>query len=445
MKFCWRLIYQILYLLSIPYLAYQEKTKHFKSLSFKLWLKNKLGFSNFPNYQSQSRIWVHGVSMGEINTGILFIKKWLDINPNHQIVFTTHTRTGRDSAIAFANNSTYKSKILVELAPFDLTSSVNNFIEQHKFMALILIESDLWPATSWVCNKRELPIYIINARMSPKTESKIQKFKKIGIQNLWDKPNLIIAQNPDQAIMWQQIGSKVVIGGQLKYDLEVPVNQIKLGDKFIKYLKQNSNKKVLLFASTREGEELIALKIWKALGIDFRKNFNLVIVPRHLSRVNQIVNLIKDFNGQNFQSQLRSSMNDEFYQDQNIWIGDSLAEMFAYYQLADLVVIGGSLLSYGGQNPIEAFAIGVPLIFGPYTYNFTQVREEAIINNAAFGIDEKDNLIAKAVNLIITISQDEKIQKNMIENQKKLIFKNQGSISKTIEILQKENFFTRVG
>lgn len=440
MKFIWRTIYQILYILFLPYIANKDKKQFAKVMSFSDWLFAKLGKNNKFNNNSRIKdlqdkiIWIHGVSLGEINTAILLINNWLEKYPHHKILITTHTITGFSAATSFANKKEVNGKVIVALLTFDLPFALNNFINTYQPYTLILIESDLWPAVSWICKRHHLPFFIVNARVSPKSKKRINKFLKFQIDKLFEKPNLIIAQNQEYADCWRWLTNKVEIGGQIKYDISVPQEQLLLGEKFTAYLKNKTAKKILMFASTREGEEEIALNIWEKLSHTFHQKYNLVIIPRHPARVNEVAKIISEHK---LSSQNRSQIDKLEYIDGNVWLGDSLGEMFAYYATADIVVIGGSLLPFGGQNPIEAFAIGVPVILGAHTYNFAKVREDAISKNAAVGITSLagEDVINDIVSLIIKLEDDINITVQMKKNQKILIQNNQGAIAKTINIL----------
>lgn len=443
MKLLWRSLYTLLYLWCLPLVIYNEKRRHYADISFWHWLQAKLGrnFNKPEKNITHRNIWIHAVSMGEVNTAILFIKKWLELNSNDFFVITTHTITGRKSAQSFVENPQYKNSCALVIPTFDFSFCVANFINNYHPQCLILTESDLWPAVSWVCQKKNLPFFIINARMSPKTAKRINKLITFGAHNLLESPQAIIAQNQEMANNWRWLinnQQNIHIGGQIKYDIEVSNEQLILGEKFSQYLKKNTNKKVLMFASTREGEEEIALKVWQKLGIDFQNKYFLAIVPRHPSRVEKVGELINQFD---LQFLKRSQLENTAFDESNVcrvWIGDSIGEMFAYYKCADVVVIGGGLLPYGGQNPIEAFAVGVPTILGAHTYNFTKVRNDAINLSATLAINSvsTEAIINELCQLIKQIDTNPTLINNMINNQQKLIKNNQGAIVKTINIIK---------
>ena len=192
----------------------------------------------------------------------------------------------------------------------------------------------------------------------------------------------VAAQTGGDAERIAALGAKIVeVCGNLKFDVTPPADKIALGQAWRQVIGQRP---VWLAASTREGEELLVLEAWRRVGIP---DALLVLVPRHPQRFDEVATLL----GQQGISVVRRSESLPA-PDTQVWLGDSMGEMAAYFTLADLSFIGGSLLPLGGQNLIEAAACGCPVLVGPHTFNFLQATEDAITAGAAQRVENPEML-----------------------------------------------------
>ncbi len=179
--------------------------------------------------------------------------------------------------------------------------------------------------------------------------------------------------------------------GNLKFDIEPPAPQLALAQEFRR--RCGGGRPVLLCASTREGEEALILDAWKAR---MPQGVLLTLVPRHPQRFDEVAALAM---AKGFRVARRSD-NQPVPADADVWIGDSMGEMFAYYAAADVAFVGGSLLEFGSQNLIEPCAVGAAVLIGPSTFNFRDAAEQALACRAALPVADAEELVATASALL---------------------------------------------
>jgi 3-deoxy-D-manno-octulosonic-acid transferase len=239
----------------------------------------------------------------------------------------------------------------------------------------VLLETEIWFNLLVACQQRQIPVVLANARLSEKSArgyAKLGSLAQNGLQSL----HLIAAQTPNDAKRFQGLGAKrVETLGNLKFDALPPSGTEAAGIHFRRLFGEQ--RPVFLAASTREGEEALILDALAATPI---ADLLTVIVPRHPQRFAQVEALLKK---RGLAYEKRSSLKDAVASRTKIILGDSMGEMYAYYASADLCLIGGSLLPFGGQNLIEAMRLGKPVLLGPHTYNFEHASNEAVEQGAA--------------------------------------------------------------
>jgi 3-deoxy-D-manno-octulosonic-acid transferase len=228
-----------------------------------------------------------------------------------------------------------------------------------------------------------LPLFLINARLSERSARRVNRFGKAG-RSLFQAFAGILAQTEFDAERYRSLGvKKVEIVGNLKFDVPLDPSLVQQGKAWQQELRSNQRLMVCA-ASTRDGEEAIILKAWKDLLLShaFGVAPLLCIVPRHPERFSEVANQIHEA-GLRFRRRTEWDGIPKGSKDLDLILGDSMGEMPMYYSAADLVVMGGSLLPFGGQNLIEACAAGCPVLLGEHTYNFQQAALDAIQIGAA--------------------------------------------------------------
>ena len=330
-------------------------------------------------------IWVHAVSVGETRAAQPLIEALQRAWPEHRILLTGMTPTGRA-----AGGEVYGDTVLQAYLPYDYPVAVDRFFRHFSPAFGVLMETEIWPNLLAGAKVRNVPVMLANARLSERSARGYGKLASL-VRPAFAALSGIAAQTAGDAERLAALGAQPVeVCGNLKFDVTPGPANLALGAQWRATLGQRP---VWLAASTREGEELLVLTAWRQLALP---QALLVLVPRHPQRFDAVAALLKQ-QGVSF---ARRSSGLPTADDQ-VWLGDSMGEMAAYFTLADLAFIGGSLLPLGGQNLIEAAACGCPVLVGPHTFNFLQATEDAIAAGAAQRVATPQELAVAVDRLLV--------------------------------------------
>jgi 3-deoxy-D-manno-octulosonic-acid transferase len=331
-------------------------------------------------------IWVHAVSVGETRAAQPLIRALQSAYPDHRILLTHMTPTGRETGRALFGESVERCYL-----PYDFPWAVARFLDRFQPQAGIVMETEVWPNLIHACQARAIPLYLVNARLSGKSFRRYRRFSRLAAESLREL-TAIAAQSADDAGRLSALGANdVKVTGNLKFDIEPDPEQLALGAKWRK--AYGMWRPVVLAASTRDGEEALLLEALRSVDLP---DLLFIIVPRHPQRFEEVAGLLERA-GVPFQ---RRSADAPIAAYTRVLLGDSMGEMFAYLAACDVVLIGGSLLPFGAQNPIEACAVGRPFIIGPSIYNFTEATQLALAAGAAIQVRDAAEMLAKAVELL---------------------------------------------
>ena len=376
----WFAVYQLLWHLLLPlaFIRLAWRTRH--SADYLHHFAERLGFS-YGTSNTQGSVWIHAVSVGETRAAQPLINAYLA--RGETILLTHMTLNGRRTGAALFAKEIAAGQLRQVYLPYDLCWAVANFIRAFKPKFGLFMETEAWPTVVFYCAEIGLPLFLVNARLSERSARRVNQFGKAG-RALFQAFTSILAQTELDAQRYRSLGvKKVEIVGNLKFDVPLDPHLVQQGKVWQQKLHGNQRLMVCA-ASTRDGEEVLILEAWKSL---LRSNVFasaplLCLVPRHPERFSEVAKQIHDA-GLKFQRRSEWSGVPEGITDSDVILGDSMGEMPMYYSAADLVVMGGSLLPFGGQNLIEACAAGCPVLLGQHTYNFYQAAADAINIGAA--------------------------------------------------------------
>lgn len=339
-------------------------------------------FGRYSARPSAPVIWIHAVSVGETRAAEPLLKALKQRYTDHAIVMTHTTPTGRA-----AGEQLYGDRVSRCYLPYDLPFAVERFLNHFDPKVGVLMETELWPNLIQHCEQRHIPLFLVNARLSEKSArgySKIATLIRESLQSL----SGIAAQTDSDAKRLSSLGAPApLVTGSMKFDIAVPNEMLTRGEALRELIGRA--RPVFLAASTREGEEPIVLDAFSQLNVP---NALLLLVPRHPQRFDEVAKLLQE-RGLRF---ARKSRGDVVSASTQILLGDSMGEMFAYYAACDIAFIGGSLVPLGGQNLIEACAVGKPVLIGPHTFNFAEASDLATEIGAAVRVNDAKSLAAAA-------------------------------------------------
>jgi 3-deoxy-D-manno-octulosonic-acid transferase len=376
----WFAVYQLLWHLLLPlaFIRLAWRARH--SFAYLHHIPERLGFG-YDKPIKQESIWIHAVSVGETRAAQPLIDAYLA--RGETILLTHMTLNGRRTGKQLFANQIASGQIRQVYLPYDLCWSVEHFLNIFKPKLGLFMETEAWPTVVFRCAEIGPPLFLVNARLSERSARRVNRFGKAG-RSLFQAFAGILAQTEFDAQRYRSLGVKnISIVGNLKFDVPLDPLLIQQGKQWQQELHA-SKRLMVCAASTRDGEEEILLKAWKDLMLSnsFVIAPLLCLVPRHPERFAEVADLMYSA-GLKFRRRTEWSGIPTECAGLDVVLGDSMGEMPMYYSAADLVVMGGSLLPFGGQNLIEACAAGCPVLLGEHTYNFQQASLDAIQAGAA--------------------------------------------------------------
>ena len=340
-------------------------------------------FGRYAAAPAAPRIWIHAVSVGETRAAVPLVAALAARYPRHRILLTHMTPTGRATS-----EELFGDRVERVWLPYDLGFAVRRFFAHFRPELGIILETEIWPRLLEEAARSAVPVVLANARLS---ERSARRYARVPWLTRWSFANLrgVAAQTAADAQRLAAIGAPhPAVLGNVKFDLAVPDEMRSRGEEFRQ--RFGAARRIWVAGSTREGEEALLLDALAAAPPD--PAALLVIVPRHPQRFDDVVALAEARGLATARRSTAASVG----RDVRVVVGDSMGEMLAYYAAADVVIIGGSLLPFGGQNLIEASALGRPVIVGPHTYNFAEAAKGAIAAGAAIRVRDAPEALQAA-------------------------------------------------
>jgi 3-deoxy-D-manno-octulosonic-acid transferase len=383
----------------------------------------RLGYYGAPRPR-QLTIMVHAVSVGETRAAEPLVDALLAQWPGCRILLTHMTPTGRATGAALFKR--HGERVVQAYLPYDTGTMVRRFLRHFAPRACILMETEVWPNLVAGCSQAGIPVALVNARLSERSLRRGQRMGELMSQAAREI-TLVAAQTEADAARVKALGAlDVAVTGSIKFDVTPPIAAMEKGAWLRERFKARP---VLLCASTREGEEALILDAW--LRMPARpEGMLLAIVPRHPQRFDDVARM---FEAKGLRVQRRSALGAGDVVDADVLLGDSMGEMFAYYAACDCAFIGGSLLPLGGQNLIEAAAVGKPVLVGEHTFNFLQATDEAVALGAALRVPDAGQLLEQAARLL----QDPAELRTMGERALAFAGRHRGATARTVELLRR--------
>ena len=413
-------IYKIVIFCLIPFalarLTYRALTKpiHLQYLNERFALYSKKRSSV---WKSRKTVWFHCVSVGETKAIVNLIQILLKQHPSTYFLISHMTLTGRNTELI--NNPRIHRTYL----PYDTKGASKRFLSFYQPKIGVIVETELWFNLIDQCKFNNIPLNLINARLSKKSLNKYLPFRKFINSKLLQLDSIYVRSEEDLSNFSRLTKANIKLMGNIKFDSSPPKGTLNKTNQLKKQLKISSHF-VLVAGSTRAGEEKILLNLVKKLNY---KDLILVIVPRHPERFSEVE---KIFQSQSLKIVKKSDLGGVKKTPQYV-LGDTMGELYELYGLATLAVIGGSILDYGGQNPIEPMSLSVQTAVGPSIYNFKDMVNTAEKNNAIFRFKN----IAELEVIIKNLVDKGQVNQGVIKNAQKYIKQSSGGTDKVVQLI----------
>jgi 3-deoxy-D-manno-octulosonic-acid transferase len=327
-------------------------------------------------------IWVHAVSVGEVQAAEPLVRALLEQRPEFSILVTTVTPTGSARVVEIFGHD-----VAHVYAPYDLPDAVARFFERVRPELAIVMETELWPNLFHACRSRQVPLLLVNARLSEKSSRGYRRIRGLVEQTL-AAVTQIAAQGEQDSKRFVALGAdpgRVNVTGNLKFEQRIPPSLLERAE--VLRREWGAGRPVWIAASTHEGEEDLVLDAFRQV----RKSFPeclLVIVPRHPERFGDVLELCRQ---RGLGTCLRSERQPCAAETQ-VYIGDSMGELLLFYAASDVAFVGGSLIHHGGHNLLEPAALGIPVVTGPHVFNFTDICNLLVAAGACITVDSVTGL-----------------------------------------------------
>jgi 3-deoxy-D-manno-octulosonic-acid transferase len=390
-------------------------------------------------------IWLHAVSLGEVNAAKTLVKELENRFSNFEIVISTTTDTGFARAVAVFG-ADYK----VFYFPLDFSCIMRRAFREIQPAICLLMELEVWPNFVLIADQLNIPVVVVNGRITDKSFSKYKKIKPFA-KEIFRKLSLVLAQTDEYAQRFIEIGcpqKKVIVTGSLKYDTAQIADKVEGTDTLAEQLFGkleilNSKFKIPLWVAGATGndEEQILLNVYRKL-IEQKqfKDLRLVIVPRKPERFDEVAHIIEQsgFNLIRYSEVKKKTTEDTEKSIINnqlsintVILGDTMGDLRKFYSLATIIFAGRSLVPLGGSDIIEAAALGKCTIFGPSTYNFQQTADALLAAQGGIMVKDKQELLDTLQKCL----NKPNFTKKIARNGQNVILKNQGATQKTISAI----------
>ncbi len=437
MRTLYNILFTFFFLLSSPYYFWRLRRRGDWQDGF---------FQRFGSFDTKVKqaitnrqvIWLHAVSLGEVNLCTQLIRSLEPRVPNAKIVVSTTTTTGMGEL---------KKKLPIHISkvyyPIDRRPYVTRAIAILRPQAIVLVEAEIWPNFIWRAQQQRIPLFLVNARLSDRS---FRGYKRFGFlfRKLFATFTGVGAQNEADAARLRELGCRpeaIRVVGNLKFDaarinerrpLNIPAMLQQLG--------VAPDAQLLIGGSTHAGEEGILAEIYKRLRLRFPKLF-LILVPRHFERSREVG---RELEARGVKFAYRSELTARTQHregDLDCLLVNSTGELKYFYEQADVIFVGKSLTAEGGQNPIEPGALGKAMVFGPNMQNFAEVARSFVAGEGAEQVKDAAELETRLAALLA----DENRRSQLGRNALKVVRENLGAIERTVDMiveqLDKDEFY----
>lgn len=417
-----RLLYSLVFYLLSPLLIVHLLWRGIRAPAYLTRWRERFGFFSL-NFKIRP-IWIHAVSVGEVQASRTLIRQLRQQYPSVPILVTATTPTGSDQVIRL-----FADTVEHVYAPYDLPYVVQRFLSRVNPQLAIIMETEIWPNIFHYCHTQRIPLILANARLSQRSADSYMRFRAL-IGPTLANVRTIAAQSENDAGHFIRLGAReenTVVTGSVKFEVDLPASLHEKSE--VLRRDWGISRNIFIAASTHTGEDEVVLDAYAMIRARV-DDVLLVIVPRHPERFDRVAQLCQ----RRGYSVVRRSDNRPCMPNTDVFIGDSMGELPLFYAAADVAFIGGSLIPHGGQNPLEASALGLPVFFGPHFFNFSEIRQLLLQHAAARQIDDAASLAHE----VLTCFSDIEHRQSMGEAGREVVAANRGALQALLKIIQRQ-------
>jgi 3-deoxy-D-manno-octulosonic-acid transferase len=422
-----RFLYNLLYPLGFLFFLPGQISKLLRRGNYRLKVGQRFGF-----YDAQVRArlkarrctWIHAVSVGEVAVALKLVAKLRQLDPEFFCALTTTTTTGFQVATAEAGDG-----VEVLYSPLDFLPITRQAFAAIRPIRVVLVEAEVWPNLAAEARNRRIPLALVNARLSSRSEARFQRFRFL-IAPTFRCLDAICVQEPEDIQRWIDLGvsrERIHHVGSIKYDpADVRLNA-DLPLEILNRFRIERDRPILFGGSTHAGEEEILAEIFQRLRADFPA-FTLIVAPRHVERATDIRGRLERLG---LRVALRSEAGSSRIFAPDCLLLDTTGELQHWYGVATIVFVGKSLTARGGQNPVEPILAGKPVLFGPHMENFSALADALVTNNAAVQVRDPNSLQQQ----IAWLLRDREAALRLVANAQSVLARHNGATARTAAIL----------
>ena len=412
-------IYDLLLYLALPFALLRLLWRSRRLPAYRERWGERLG--SYDGADLGARVWVHAVSVGEVQAAQPVIRHLLDHYPGTGVMVTTTTPTGSARLRAL-----FEHRVRHVYVPYDLKPAVERFLDAVAPRLVLVMETEVWPNMLRACERRGIPVILANARLSQRSA---QGYARLGgfARETFARFTVIAAQAQADATRFMELGAppdRVQVTGSIKFDLHLPASLREQAE--VMRRLWGSERPVWVAASTHEGEEEQLLAVHRRVCAEVPEAL-LVLVPRHPDRFERVAGLI----AREGLTLARRSKHQPCTTQTAIFLGDTMGELQVFLAAADIAFIGGSLVKVGGHNLLEAAAVGVPAVIGPHSFNFATITRLMVEEGAAAQVADAAGLTRQLCTWLTDAAERARIGENAL----RVLAENRGALPRLLGLV----------
>jgi 3-deoxy-D-manno-octulosonic-acid transferase len=378
-----RFLYTIAMYLVTPLLVLRLLARGVRSRPYHRRWPERFGIFEAPGFSGS--LWIHAVSVGEVNAAEPLIKALQRNYPNAPLVITTVTPTGTARVHQLFGDSVFHVYL-----PYDLPFSVNRFMHRVRPQLALIVETEIWPNLYFACRHRGIPLMIVNARLSERSLRGYKPLRSL-VRSSLRCVRQIAAQSRTDAARYRLLGAdprQLVVTGNMKFDMPIPYGAVSDGAAMREHW--GARRPVWMAASTHEGEELAVLQAHLAV-LKRLPDALLLLAPRHPERFRMVEQSVRSLGF----TTASYSVDGLPLPAHQVFVIDAMGRLMPFFAASEVAFVGGSLVPIGGHNVLEPAALSIPVLVGPHTFNFEEITvslmrqggAERVASNEALGPD----------------------------------------------------------